>query len=503
MASRYFSKPTPLLVGLALLGTATSSAQAQLFAPVALYNTGSQSAPIEVTAADMNGDGYPDLVTANAGTNAVGILLNKKDGTFAAPVAYSTGPVDSDPWGVKVADVNNDGTLDLVVTNSGSNKVVVLLHNASGTFAPFVAYDGDPDPFAGLQDVEVKDVNADGYADIVTANYAANSVGILLNKKDGTFRPMVSYPTLGSLPEAASFVAVGDVNNDGYPDLVTNRILSGLVGVFLNKKDGTFSPVVTYSTGAGSITEDVQLSDVNQDGYADIIANDFNGGQALVLINNHNGTFNAAAGYVSDAQGQASALAVNDLNGDGYPDLVAGNFYTGTVGVLLNKKNGTFNSAAIFSCSNKTTPGQQQQQPMCLVVSDVNKDGKPDIVTTNPVDNTVGVLLNQTVTLATTAALTLPTPIVSLWPNPVPADGASLALAATNLPTGTQRLEATLVDAVGRVMRRTTLDVAQYAARGSCAIDGLAPGLYLLRLTLHDAQGRATGTLPAQRLAVR
>ncbi len=81
--------------------------------------------------ADVNGDGQPDLVVANSGSNNVSVLLGNGNGTFQSAVNYATG---SEPSAVAVADVNGDGHPDLVVTNFGSNTVSVLLNNGSGTF---------------------------------------------------------------------------------------------------------------------------------------------------------------------------------------------------------------------------------------------------------------------------------------------------------------------------------------------------------------------------------
>src|SRR5205814_1914064 len=94
------------------------------FAAKVDYPTGSN--PVSVAAADLNGDGKPDLAVANLGGNTVSVLLNNGNGTFAARVDYTTG---STPWSVAAADLNGDGKPDVAVANINDNTVSLLLNN--------------------------------------------------------------------------------------------------------------------------------------------------------------------------------------------------------------------------------------------------------------------------------------------------------------------------------------------------------------------------------------
>ncbi len=81
--------------------------------------------------ADVNGDGKPDLVVANYGSNTVSVLLGNGNGTFQTQQTFATG---SEPYSVAVASLNGDGKPDLVVANFGDSTVSVLLGNGNGTF---------------------------------------------------------------------------------------------------------------------------------------------------------------------------------------------------------------------------------------------------------------------------------------------------------------------------------------------------------------------------------
>jgi hypothetical protein len=169
--------------------------------------------PDSVAAADFHADGNLDLVTANSGDNTVTVLLGDGTGNFTA-AAGSPFAVGINPNSVAVADFNGDGNPDIVTANTGANDITVLLGNGSGGFTPTPA-----SPFAvGLfpQSVAVGDFNDDGNPDLVTANSGNNTVRVLLGNGSGGFTGGGAFPA-GSFPQS---VAVMDLNADGKPDIV-------------------------------------------------------------------------------------------------------------------------------------------------------------------------------------------------------------------------------------------------------------------------------------------
>src|SRR5271168_4469817 len=306
---------------------------------------------------------------------------------FTNAVPYGSGGYAA--LSVAVADVNGDGKPDLVVVNNcaiknsgceGSNSngcsgsscdgsVSVLLGNGDGTFQTAVTYDSGGN-YASA--VAIADVNGDGKLDLLVANQCISysncvnggAVGVLLGNGDGTFQPVAPYPTGGFGGWALS---VADVNGDGKPDLLitiqcATNPCSGdsRVGVFLGNGDGTFQPAVTYDSG-GYAAQSIAIKDVNRDGKPDVLvanqcagySNCGNGGGVGVLLGNGDGTFQAAVSYSSG--GIADSVAVADVNGDGKPDLLVGNYCqldnscpnatSGTVAVLLGNGDGTFRTA--------------------------------------------------------------------------------------------------------------------------------------------------------------
>jgi hypothetical protein len=353
-----------------LLGNGDGTFQA----PVS-YNSGGVYAA-SVAIADVNGDGHRDLIvanncqsTTNCGSVVVGVLLGNGDGTFQAPVSYSLGVAEA--FSVAASDLNGDGHPDLVVTSGCQNAadcvsvVSVLLGNGDGTFQAPVSYSSGG---VYATSVAIADLNGDGRQDLAVANecqvldpsggvcwgYAPGEVSVLLGNGDGTFQAPVSY---NSNAYQAFSVAVADLNHDGHPDLAVvsacqseSNCVNGVVGVLLGNGDGTFQPVVNYNTGGGNAAFSVAIADLNGDGHLDLAvatASQCDGcsnSGVSTLLGNGDGTFQPAVSHNSGGISGIAfpSIAIADLNGDGKPDLLvdnecqSGDCQDGIVGVLMH-----------------------------------------------------------------------------------------------------------------------------------------------------------------------
>ena len=163
----------------------------------------------------MNGDGNPDVVVANGGSNSVSVLMGNGDGTFQPAVPYGSGGSGTDS--VAIRDVNGDGNPDVVVANGGSNSVSMLMGNGDGTFQPAVPYGSGG---SGAFSVAVADVNGDGKPDLLVANSCSaiggnyiGSVGVLINIAS----PLNTTTTaIASSSNPSAFGTVRDIH--GYGD---------------------------------------------------------------------------------------------------------------------------------------------------------------------------------------------------------------------------------------------------------------------------------------------
>lgn len=248
------------------------------FKAVTTYAAGKQTESVAV--ADINGDNKPDIITANSVSSTIGVLLGNGNGTFQAVTAYRTGDSRSSPYGVAVADINGDGRSDIVFTDGYYSTVGVLLGNGNGTFQAITTYATGFGPGG----VDIADVNGDNWVDIVTANWGDETAGVLLGNGNGTFRTVATYSTGDSRNNPLS-VKVADFNGDGRPDIVTTNFHADAVGVLLGKGNGTFLAVTPYATGSGSGPWGVAVADVNGDKKLDIVTANYNTGTAGVLLN--------------------------------------------------------------------------------------------------------------------------------------------------------------------------------------------------------------------------
>jgi len=411
------------------------------FAKAVAYNAGGYYA-YSIAIGDVNGDGHPDLVVAdslqcgNCTNGGVSVLLGNGDGTFQAPVTYSSGGYNASS--VAIGDVNGDGHPDLVIANQcqsidqngnclGPGEVGVLLGNGDGTFQAPITFNSSG---YSSDSVAIADLNGDGHLDLVVANQCADtscvngSVSVLLGNGDGTFQAPVGYNSGGYTTNS---VVIGDLNGDGHPDLVVANECQdnncsggylGIVGVLLGNGDGTFQAAVTYNTG-GYVASSVAIGDLNGDGHPDlVVANqcvDSNcaNGSAGVLLGNGDGTFQTAVGYSSGGY-IAASVAITDLNGDGKLDLAIANYartitnHHGELSVLPGNGDGTFQAPVIFSSAGYDVTS--------VALADVNRDGKSDALAANGCFTKscgsagVGVLLNDLTAMTATALTSSPNP---------------------------------------------------------------------------------------------
>jgi len=279
---------------------------------------------------------------------------------FYPPVNYHTG---SGAWWIAKGDINGDTITDLATVNYHENNASVLLGNGDGTFQDAINTGADFDfPWS----VAIGDLDNDGYGDMVVANnstYTDGNVMVLLSYGDGTFQTPVTY-LAGVNPTS---VEISDLNNDGNLDLVVAASYEPSAAVLLGNGDGTFQTVVHHEFDWGPFH--VAVGDLNGDTYPDLVGTLCHGDDVAVLMGNGNGTFQAQVDY--PVGGCAFHAAIGDLNGDTYPDLAVVTNADSTVAVLQGNGNGTFQTAITYP-----TP---YSAPQGVEIGDIDGDGYPDL----------------------------------------------------------------------------------------------------------------------------
>jgi FG-GAP-like repeat/Bacterial Ig-like domain (group 3) len=322
-----------------------------------------------VATGDFNKDGLLDIAVTYLEDNVVRVLTNNGNG-FNSATAYAVG---SQPYDVVSADLNGDGYPDLVTANTNPNSatgsVSVLLNNGkggNGTFAAAANYTVGKDPYQ----VAVGDINGDGYPDLAVANYGSNTVSILMGSKTGTFT--VSATTLATCTNPYG-VAIGDFKHNGFPSIAVTCAASGQMEVFPNNGNGTFGTPNIYTTDArpGPLV----VGDFNRDGKLDIVTGNTTANDVSFFAGHGDNTF--ANGVISPSLNFPAIIAAGDVNGDGILDIVGTAPNYNAVIVTLGKGDGTFGTiqqraAGQFSAT---------KQPWGLALGDFLNDGQLDIVT--------------------------------------------------------------------------------------------------------------------------
>lgn len=310
------------------------------FRPVSTYAVGND--PVSVAIGDLNGDGRPDIVTANAilatsgaGVSDVSVLLQDAahPGQFLPAASYATGP---NPQGVAIGDLDGDGKPDLAVADDLG--VTLLLQNPggpAGTFLPRQEISiGEP-----VYSIALADLNGDGRLDLIVTN----AVDVLVLQHDANIDAGFAAPqsyAAGAQPIAA---VAADLNGDGALDIAVANIgtpsdpttASASVQLQDPANPGHFLGATMYATQQRTIS--IATADLNGDGLTDVVAANLgsiggscpptctvNGSGVSVLLQDPaaHGHFQAAVNYSPSGNDTVAAVAVADINGDGKADLV-------------------------------------------------------------------------------------------------------------------------------------------------------------------------------------
>lgn len=351
-------------------------------------------APYSVAAADVTGDGRPDVICANFSDNTLTVLTNNGSGTLSsnASPAVGIGPIC-----VTVANVNGDGWPDLVSANNPANTLTVLT-NSGGAFASNATLTVGFYPAF----VTSADLRGSGRPDLICANSAFfYTLSVLTNNGGGVLSSNATL-AVGDRPYC---VTAADVNGDGKPDLISANHDANTLTVLTNNGGGVLSSNATLAAGSNPYC--VVAADINGDGKPDLICAN-NGDGTLTVLTNNGGGFGVSSTLT--VGGFPYSLAAADFNGDGKPDLAVAiaesDPQIGRVLLLTNDGSGLFGS---------NTTVQVGHQPVSIAAADFNGDGLMDLACANKGDDTLSILMQVPPPAPTLAISAISNNVVLSW----------------------------------------------------------------------------------------
>lgn len=326
-----------------------------------------------IVAADFDGDGAPDLATANSASHTVTIFLNRLS-TGGGLVRAHTYAVAAGPFGIAASDINHDGRIDLVVAAADADQIELLMGLGNGAFVRLTPLGAPGNPRA----VTIADVDTDGNSDLIYTSFLLDTVAVLFGDGMGAFPSMVVFPT-GAKPQA---VVASDFNGDQHVDLAIANTAG--TGVTLLTGDGSGAFARTDLQGANNLNV-LATGDFNHDGRPDLAAASTSRSTVAIYLNGASGLQWATT--FSTGLSSPRGIAVADLNGDRLPDLIVANRVSNLLTIFVASAAPT-----VYTTPVTVTAAAGSR---AVAVADFNRDGRLDFAVGNDTAGAVSVFSNR------------------------------------------------------------------------------------------------------------
>jgi len=335
--------------------------------------------PGSIAVADVNHDGKPDIIVANTEDETVSVLLGDGKGRFT-PAPGSPFPCGKAPNDIAVADMNGDGIPDLVIANTGTPYITILLGDGRGGFAPSPHSPFATQSYPHVHGVVVADFMGNGKLAVITDSWGHDQILMIPNDGNGNLIPPGKLFHTGKRPYQR--LRSADFNRDGKPDVVTTDQESNAVTILLGDGKGGFVEAPGSPFSAGAAPWSVAIGDINGDGNLDLAVIPYEPDVAApkdlgvtVLLGDGKGGFTRMRGSPFSLAGcrGPDRVAIGDVNGDGASDIVVLCAQNHQVMLYL----GTKGSGLRISTLDVQTGWSG------LAVADLLSDGRQEIIVSN------------------------------------------------------------------------------------------------------------------------
>lgn len=347
------------------------------FACASLTSAGGEGS-FAVIAADLDGDGRLDLVVSQSDAGSVASFRNRGAGRMESAGRWPVGRV---PRGLAAADFDGDGRLDVAVANASSHDITVLRGRGDGTLVPI-----DSPSKAGWAPFQLlaEDLDGDPHVDLIVVDESnwsdasrRGTVSLLRGNGDGTFRRTATL-TAGIHPAYAVLV---DLDRDGRQDLIVANWNAASLSVFRRTGPGSFAEATEVPVPDAAPTYGMAVADFDTDGHADLAVADVSG-QLHLMRGDGSGGVRFWRSVAMAGAGTRDVVAT-DLDGDGRVDLVTADQHSHSLSMLLGRGAGEFSAPIAL---------QVGRRPRSLTAADIDGDGMVDLIVANQGDDSVSVL---------------------------------------------------------------------------------------------------------------
>lgn len=337
-----------------------NSLAGQVFDPSLVYFNNDGGVQKTVATADLDGDGYEDMIITGANPN-VAWLKNNANQSFGPKITL----FDDEIFGEAAVpiDLDKDGDMDIIAACAFANIVVYIENNGNGTFKDAVILEQDLEPLVSLI---VEDLDDDGDLDVLFSDWSIlDDIGriFLLENINNTLH---SKRLIANDVFDAEKIVVSNIDNDGLKDIVTVTDHDNKMYWF--KNEGSLNFAAQIISDSSFTTRTFAVADVDLDGDNDIVQAH---GDLSLWENDGSGNFTSTKIY----ENSAWELEMHDFNNDGYPDIFLGEVLAKHATLLINDGNGGFDDRETYLSDIGIINS--------IWITDINTDGKADVFTSS------------------------------------------------------------------------------------------------------------------------